>query len=192
MSQEVQGSMEVEAAQDAAKQAAEQARETAEKAVATIKAMDSNRLAYLGLLAVVLVSTLIFDMASFSVGTDYAVSETTAQAQREAEAKLNSWAYSAFSSSMWGKLMWVSALGGIGLLVWSAMTTSRLAWVPLALIGCAAMSTLCLLLLYVVGFPDLSAYSDASCSATLLGYWLPLIAASTATFFAAKPIFLSK
>ena len=47
--------------------------------------------------------------------------------------------------------------------------------------GCAALATVLMLLLFVVGFPDLSAYSDADVSATLLGYWLPLIAAATAT-----------
>ncbi len=178
-----------QAAQEAAQQAVAQARETAERAVTSVRALDSGRLAYLGCLAVVVLFTLIFDMAAFRVGTDYAVSETTAQAQRVAEAKLNSWAYSAFSSSLWGKLMWFSALGGLGLMIWSAMTRPSQAWVQLAFIGTAALSTLMLMLLYLVGFPDLSAYSDASCRATLLGYWVPLLAAAAATGLAAKPIF---
>ena len=169
------------AAKEAAEQAVRQAREVSGQVISAVSQLDRIRLIYLAALGVVIVSTLIFDMASFSVGTDYAVSETTAQAQRNAEAKLNSWAYSAFSSSMWGKLMWISALGGVAALVYGAIKKSSDAWVPLAQIGCAAFCTLMLLLLFVVGFPDLTAYSDATTSATLLGYWLPLLAAATAT-----------
>lgn len=180
---------ETEAAREAAQQAVEQARETAGQAVATIKAMDATRLAYLGCLTAVVVCTLIFDMASFTIATpDHAVSETVAAAQRSLEARMNSWAYSAFTSALWGKLMWFSAVGGIGLMVWAAVKKSSAAWIPLAQVGCAAMATLCLLLLFFVGFPDLSAYSDASCSATLFGYWVPLLAAGGATFLSAKPL----
>ncbi|MEM8735770.1 MAG: hypothetical protein AAGG44_16185, partial [Planctomycetota bacterium] len=117
-----------------------------------------------------------------------AVSETVAQAQRDAEAKLNSWSYSAFTSSLWGKLAWLSALSGIGITIASAMGWLRTGWGPLAEVGCAALATVLLLLLFFVGFPDLSAYGDASCSATLLGYWIPLLAAGIATFAAVKPI----
>lgn len=180
---------ETEAAQQAAQEAVAQARATAEQAVATIKAMDPTRLAYLGCLTTVVVFTLIFDMASFTVATpDHAVSETVAAAQRSLQARMNSWSYSAFTSTFWGKLMWFSALSGIGLTVWSAIRKSTAAWVPLAQIGLSGVSTLCLLLLFAVGFPDLSAYSDASCSATLFGYWVPLMTASGATFLATKPL----
>ena len=183
---------ETEAAKQAAQQAVEQARQTAEQAAATIRAMDATRLGYIGCLVAVVVFTLVVDMASFSVGVDYAVSETTAQAQREMEAKLNSWSYSAFSSCMWGKLMWLSAVGGIGLLMWSAMTKSKLAWVPLAMIGTGAICSLCLMLIFFVGFPDFSEYHDTTCSATLFGYWIPLLCSIAATYLAAKPIFFSR
>ena len=184
----VNDASDTQAAQEAAQQAVAQARETAHQAVETLKSLDSNQLVYLGCLTTIVIFTLIFDMASFSVGLDVAVSETTAQAQREAEAKLNAWAYSAFTSTFWGKLMWVSAVGGIGLMIWGAIHKSRAAFFPLAQIGSAAFCTLCLLLLLAVGFPDLSAYDDASCSATLLGYWIPLLAACAATFFSVKPL----
>lgn len=184
---------ETESAQEAAQQAVAQARETAEQAAAAIRAMDPTRLAYLGCLTAVVIFTLIFDMASFTVATpDHAVSETVAQAQREMEARMNSWSYSAFTSTGWGKLMWSAALAGIGLMIWAAVRKSTLAWVPLAQIGLAGVATLCMLLLFFVGFPDLSAYSDASCSATLLGYWVPLLAAAAATCLAAKPFVLTK
>ena len=174
------------AAKAAAEDAVQKARELSGQLFSAVSALDRERLVYLSAMSVVVVSTLVFDMASFSVGTEYAVSETTAQAQRVAEAKLNSWSYSAFTSCMWGKLMWLSALAGIASILYGAVTRSSAAWVPLAQIGSAAVATLLMILLFVVGFPDLSAYDDASTSATLLGYWLPLTAALTATTAAIK------
>ena len=187
MSSETTNAAKTEA--EAAQEAVTQARETATMAIETIRAMTSERIAYLGCLTAVVVFTLIFDMASFAVETpDVAVPETVAQAQREMEAKMNSWSYSVFSSSVWGKLTWFSALAGIGLTMTAAIKKLRAGWVPLATIGCAMMTTLLMMLLFFVGFPDLSAYSDASCSATMLGYWVPLLAAIGATSAAVKPI----
>ncbi len=177
-----------EAAKEAAEAAVQQAREVSKQVVASVSALEPIRIAYLGAMALVVVSTLIFNMASFSVGLDVAVSETTAHAQRVAEAKLNSWSYSAFTSTIWGKLMWLSAVAGMGILIYEAVTKKAAAWIPLAQIGCATAATMLMLLLFVVGFPDLSAYSDTNTSATLLGYWLPLAAAGTATGCAIKRI----
>ena len=144
---------EAEAAQEAAQQAVAQAQATAKKAVETIKLMSPERLVYLGCMAAAVVSMLIFDMASFSVSTpDVAVSETVAQAQREMEAKMNSWSYSAFTSTLWGKLAWMSAVAGTGLMIASAMGKLRAGWVPLAIIGCAGMTTVLMLLLLAEGF----------------------------------------
>lgn len=176
-------------AQQAAQRAVLQARESATQAANAIRSLDSTRLGYLGCLAVVVVFTLLFDMASFTVATpDHAVSETVAQAQRDAQARLNSWSYSAFTSTGWGKLMWLSALCGVGIVIWSAVKKSAAAWVPLAQVGFAGATTLFMMLLFFVAFPDLSAYSDADSSATLLGYWLPLFAAAAATFLSLKPL----
>ncbi len=169
-----------EAAKEAAEAAVQQAREVSKQVVASVSSLDPMRMSYLGAMALVVVSTLIFNMASFSVGLDVAVSETTAQAQRVAEAKLNSWSYSAFTSTLWGKLMWMSAVAGIAILVYEATTRKAAAWIPLAQIACAALATMLLMLLFFVGFPDMSAYTDTDTSATLRGYWLPLAAAATA------------
>ncbi|MEP3480593.1 MAG: hypothetical protein ABJZ55_15190 [Fuerstiella sp.] len=178
------------AANDAAKEATEdavkQAREVSSQVVTAVSGLDRLRLIYLTAMAVVVVSTLVFNMASFSVGLDGPVSETVADAQRVAQAKLNSWSYSAFTSSMWGKLMWLSAVAGVGVLIYEAVAKASAGWIPLAQIGCAALSAVLLLLVFVTGFPDLSAYSDAKTSATLLGYWLPLAASITATVCAVK------
>ena len=177
-----------EAAKVAAEAAVQQAREVSKKMVASVSAMEPMRMVYLGAMTAVVVSTLVFNMASFSVGLEGPVSETTAQAQRIAEAKLNSWSYSAFTSTFWGKLMWVSALAGIGVLVYEAVTQKAAAWIPLVQIGCAAMATILMMLLFLVGFPDLSAYTDTRTSATLFGYWLPLAAAVTALACSIKRI----
>ncbi|MEM6471170.1 MAG: hypothetical protein AAF802_16540 [Planctomycetota bacterium] len=184
---------EAEAAQEVAQQAVVQARETAEQALDALKRTSASRLCYLGCMAGVVVSMLVFDVASFRVATPgIAVSETMADAQRTMEARLNSLSYSAFASTLWGKLAWLSAAAGFGLMVASAIGKARGGWVPLAIIGCGAFATLLLILVFFVGFPDLSAYADASCSATLFGYWLPLFASAVGTACAVKPILLAK
>jgi len=172
-----------EAAREATQQALNQAKAAADTALTSLKTLDQRRMIYLGSLAAVVVLTLIFDMASFHIGVDHAVSETVAQAQRELQAKMNSWSYPVFSATAWGKIAWAAAMAGVAIVVWSASTNSKAVWVPLAEIGCAAVCTLMLLLLFFVGFPDLSPYSDASCSATLFGYWLPLGASGVAAYF---------
>ncbi len=177
-----------EAARETTEAAVQQARDVSKQVIASVSALDPLRLTYLAAMAIVVVSSLVFNMASFSVGLDGPVSETTAHAQRVAEAKLNSWSYSAFTSSLWGKLMWLSAVGGIGVLVYEAVAKKSAAWIPLAQIGCAATAVLMMLLLFIVGFPDLSAYADTSTSATLLGYWLPLLAAGVAAGCSIKRI----
>ena len=168
------------AAREAADQALNQAKEAATTAVASLKTLDGRRVTYLAALSTFLVMTLIFDMASFSVGVDYAVSETVAQAQRDLQARMNSWSYSLFSSAVSGKIAWFAAAMGVGLVVWSVTQKSRAAWIPLAEIVCGTICALAVLLLFFIGFPDLSAYDDARCSATLFGYWLPLAAAGIA------------
>lgn len=174
------------AAREATDEAVRQARELSGKVMSTLANLDRERSIYLGAMAIVIVFTLIFDMASFSVGTDYAVSETTAQAQRVAEAKLNSWSYSAFSSCIWGKLMWFAAVGAVASLLYGAVSKTAAAWVPLSQIGFSGVASLLMLLILMVGFPDLSAYDDATCAATLLGFWFPFMACLVATGIATK------
>lgn len=169
------------AARQAADEALNQAKDMTAGAITSLKTLDSPRLIYLGALAFFVVATLLFDMASFSVGVDYAVSETVAQAQRDLQARMNSWSYSIFGSTMWGKLAWLCAVAGVVMVVASVIKNLRAAWIPLAEIGLAALCTMLMMLLFAIGFPDLSAYDDASCSATLLGFWLPFAASVTAT-----------
>lgn len=176
------------AAREASQQAAEQAKEFASDAVDAIKGLDQPRLFYLSALIVVLASTLVFDMTSFSVDSGGPVSETQAAAERFAQARLNAAAYSAFSSSLWGKFMWLAALGGVASVVWASVTKSADAWVPLAEVGCATVAALMMLLLWFVGFPDLSGYSDTTTHATMFGYWLPLVATCAAVAMAVKRI----
>ncbi len=180
---------ELEAARVAADQAIRQAKTAADSAMASLSTLDRPRLLYLGALSAFVGMTLLFDMASFSVGVDYAVSETVAQAQRSLQARMNAWSYSLFASSFAGKLAWFSAVGGIGLVLWSAATKSRSGWIPLAEIACAGICALAVSLLLFVGFPDLSTYEDARCSATFLGYWMPLLATVTATVASVRRLY---
>jgi hypothetical protein len=185
---------ELVAAKQAAEEAVDQAKVMTQDAIDKIKILDPPQLGYLAAMAVVVVFTLVFKMAAFDVASDYAVSETQAQAERNAEAWMNSNSYSAFSAGFTGKLMWLSALAGLGLLLWSTITKFRAGWVPLAQLGCATFATLMMLLLFLIGFPDLGAANERfsanfNSSATLLGFWIPLLAAGTATFLSGKRIF---
>ena len=146
----------------------------------------ARRVFVVSLLAVSL-CTLLFDMVAFRVATPgRAISETMADAQRTTEARLNALSYSAWDSSGWGKLMWVCSLAAIGVTAWSLYRST--VWVPLAEAGLAVAVTGQMLLLRVVGFPDLSAWPDATASATLLGYWLPLTCAVIACVCAILPL----
>ena len=177
------------AAREASQQAAEQAKEISSHVATAIMGLDRPRLLYLVALAGVLISTLVFDMTAFTVDSGGPVSETQAAAERFAQSRLNAAAYSAFASSVWGKLMWLATLGGITTIIWASTTKSASAWVPLVEVGCAATAALMMMLLWFVGFPDLSGYSDTQTHATLIGYWTPLFAAGCATLLAAKRIF---
>lgn len=176
------------AAREASQKAAEQAKAFATDAVTAVKGLDQTRLYYLGTLAGVLVLSLVFDMASFTVDSGGPVSETQAAAERFAQARLNAASFSVFASGVAGKLMWIATLGGIATVIWASVTKSAATWVPLAEVGCAAVAAMMMLLMWFVGFPDLSGYSDAATHATVFGYWLPLIGSSVATFLAAKRI----
>ena len=99
------------AAREASELAIEQARELASEAVSTIKGLDGSRIRYLLALTLVVVCTLVFDLASFTVSSHGPVSETQAAAERFAEARLNSWSYSAFASCFWGKIIWLAKQG---------------------------------------------------------------------------------
>lgn len=188
-----QGDSSTAAARDAAEQAVGQAREMAADAMAKIRRLDAPRLGALAALAGVVLMTLIFDMASFSVFSDGAVSETQAQAERSLQARMNSWSYSAFASCLTGKLMWLVALAGTGLLVYDAVSRSQAVWLPLAQAGAAIATFLLMGLLFLVGFPDLGGLnvdllSNVRASATLFGYWLPLLASGTAAFLLVQRI----
>lgn len=174
-------------AREMAQQVAGQAREMASDAIDKVKRLDSASLGALGALMAVLLLTFLVDMASFSVYSDTAISETMADAERSLEARMNSWSYSAFGSGMIGKLMWLSTLAAAGLLIYGAITQTHAAWLILAQAGAAALACLLMLLLFLVGFPDLQGVnedvtSNVDSSATLLGYWLPLLGLGGASF----------
>ena len=134
---------EAAAAKEAARQAAASAKQLAGSAAEKIMRLEPMQLAVAGLLSLVLATTFLFDMASFSVFSDGAVTETQAAAERSLEARMNSWSYTALASSLTGKLMWLSALLGVGFILYPAFANRHSAWVPLAQV--ASYGRLCLL-----------------------------------------------
>ncbi|MEM7454113.1 MAG: hypothetical protein AAF456_07130 [Planctomycetota bacterium] len=182
---------EIDAAKQAATEAVDQAKVLAQDAIDKIKILEPTQLGYLIALGIVVLFTLVFDIASFSVGSVHAVSETVADAERSMEATLNANSYSAFASTFAGKLMWLCAVAGIGILIWSTVAKVRAGWIPLAQIGTAASTLVLMMFLFIAGFPDVGGLdslfvSNVDVDATLLGYWIPLFAAGTATALSAK------
>ncbi|MGI9519210.1 MAG: hypothetical protein ACR2NP_19315 [Pirellulaceae bacterium] len=161
-------------AKDVAGQAADQAKEFAGDAAAAIKGLEPNRLYFLIALVVFFLCTTFFNMVAFSVSSENEIAQSIVS---------NAW-ISVMQSGWAGFLAWALALAAIIIVVWSAMTGSDAAWIPLAEAACAGVALLLMLLLLLVSFSD-SVTDDVTIrvSARLLGFWLPFLAIVAATFF---------
>ncbi len=178
----------------AAKEAAMQAKAKAGQAAQALRQLDGPNKIVAGALLVAAICALVFDMVSFEITSSKPVSPTMAAEMTRMEGMLNGAAYSAFSSTLWGKIMMLSAVGGVGLLIWSHLTKQRAGWVPLAIAGSAVLCLAMMLLIGLTGAPSdglfarNESYLRPDIDLTLLGYWLPLLAAGAAAAAGAKRI----
>ena len=83
-----------------------------------------------------------------------------------------------------GMLMMLTDLGGIGVYVWNLKSAAKPTWVPITLAGCAGVVLLMILVATMRG----SEIEGVKVSRTVLGFWVPLLAAGTATYASMKPI----
>lgn len=181
--------------ESAAKVASAQARIALKQVFSQCQTMDRLGLAVVLSSIAVILASLFFDMLHFEIVTNRAVTPTMAGEIRRMESLLNGHAYSVFASTFWGKLIVLGSLAAGGLVVWSFLTQSRQPWIPIAVVGAAALATVCFLLTGVIGTPDErvfaghASYLRPDMDLTLLGYWLPLTASSVATLAGAKRLF---
>lgn len=183
-----------EAAREAAAAAAEQAKAAANEAFRVVQRIDFWGKTYLASLAVVVVCCSLFSMNSFDVRSEGAVSPVMAQEQREWERRLNSSGSYSVARTFFGMPIVPLGLAGIGIFIWASLTMQRAGWIPLATVACAALVVLLLGMLFLSSFANeglfalLPEYLEPDIDLTLLGFWVPVLAAITATVAAVKRI----
>ncbi len=85
------------------------------------------------------------------------------------------------SVGLWGFLIVVGGLGGIGLTIWSEMGQKKDSWIPITIASCAGAAALSFLYNLIVGGKGVAVFSP-------LGFWLPFVAAGIATAIAVMRI----
>ncbi len=168
-----------------------EAKELLNKSLASFKKIDPSWQIYLVSLVVVLIGTLFFSAMSVEWKAEGAAAGIATMMGTETKHS----SPSAFSADWRGKLAVLAALAGIGLFFWNRAAAKKEAWVPLALIGCAGVAALMLLLMWMsidtpksAGFSGVGGSVGFEVNMGLLGFWLPLIAAITATVVAVKQL----
>lgn len=189
----------------AAKQAA---REFADNAGAMFKGLGQKMQIYLVALAVTLICSIFFSAFKFKVKNTVldrdltkglsalaeAVGEATGQKPNiKTEKVINSHRTGTTSSllglrSFGGTFAFLGAAGGIGLLLWSTFAKRKETWIPLAIAGAAGLAALGVLI-SGAGLGGRTFFgSGVTFHPTILGWWLPLAAAATATTLAVQRI----
>jgi hypothetical protein len=174
------------AAKEAAAKALEQAKEKMTAGVDAFKKLDMQTQVYLAGLAVTVLCGFIFSMTSVSVKVDGPMADLLKQHNTYSTLSVT-----LFDAGANGRLAVLAALGGIGLWIWNYMAKKKEAWVPLALAGCAGLSALLLLVLWLRtgGTRPMNEIGiKVSSGTTLLGFWLPFAGAIAATVVSVKRI----
>jgi len=158
---------------DAAARAVAQAKERLNEGVTHFKRLDRMGQLYLGALGGVIVFGMLFNSVRFP----------------DPEAYLKSVGHTSGRSPLAGAgnpgmLMMLTDLGGIGVYVWNLKSAAKPTWVPITLAGCAGVVLLMILVATMRG----SEIEGVKVSRTVLGFWVPLLAAGTATYASMKPI----
>ena len=172
------------AAKEAAAKAYGHAKESMAAGVANFKKLDVQTQVYLAGLAITVLCSFIFSVISFNVKMDGPMADLI----KEHTPSMPS--VTVFDAGANGKLAVLAAIAGIGLWIWNFTAKKKEAWAPLALAGCAGLSALLFLVLWLrsgtssVNVPGVK----MSVSMTLLGFWLPFAGAIAATVVSVKRI----
>jgi len=183
---------------ESAAAAKEAAKEFAHNAGAMFKGLDQKMQIYLVALAVTLLCSFLFGAYKSKVKLSKEMKEMTEMASKvtgrsvETSSKNTSPSLLGlhdYSGAFGGKLAFLGAAAGIGLLLWSTLGKRKDPWIPLAIAGAAAAAVLGILLTRM-GMSGGGSFggTKVSINGTLLGWWLPLAAAATATAVAVQRI----
>jgi hypothetical protein len=173
------------AAKEAAAKALGHAKDSVAAGVANFKKLDLQNQIYLTGLVIVVLCATVFSAVSLSVKMDGPMADVVKHNMSSMKASP-----SVFNIDPKGWWAVISAAGGIGLWIWNFMTAKKQAWVPLALTGCAGLSTLLLLLIWIQTQRSAvdAGIVKVSASMTLFGFWLPLAGAIAAVVVSVKRI----
>ncbi len=176
---------------DSAAAAKEAAKEFATNASSMFKGLDQKHQVYLVALAVTALCSLVFGAFSTKVKMSKDVPDlvkiTGSATQKGTSPSLLS--LHDYKGAFGGKLAFLGAVAGVGILIWSTLGKRKEAWVPLALAGAAGLAALGILMTRLGmssgGGSDLV---KVSINGTLLGWWLPLAGAVAATVVSVQRI----
>jgi len=172
------------AAKDAAK-------DLAKNATSFWKALDQKHQIYLGALAVTLLCSLLFGAFTVKFSGDSGLGSLAESMLNSAGGNRTSPALLSLGSSngaFGGKLAFLGSLAGIGILIWSVAAKRKDAWVPLAVAGSAGIAVLGILMTRMGMGGTGNDMIKISVDGTLLGWWLPLAGAITATVISVQRI----
>jgi len=169
------------AAKEAAAKALAQAKEKMAAGMTSFKKLDLQTQVYLAGLAITVLCSLFFSFWSVSVSVDGTAGDIV---------RRNMPSVTVFDAGANGKLAVLAAAAGIGLWIWNFTTKKKEPWAPLAIAGCAGLSAVLFLALWlrVGSFSARSFGGNVSAGTTILGFWLPFAGAIAATVVSVKRI----
>ena len=180
------GDQSAAAAKDAAK-------DFANNAGNFFQALDHKNKIYLIALAVTALCSLVFSAFTTTVETSGAagglgalVGTTVGASNSNSPALLSLHHY---KGAFGGKLAFLGAVAGIGILIWSTIAKRKDAWVPLAVAGAACAATLGILLTRLgMASGGGNELIKVSINGTIFGWWVPLAGAVAATVVSVQRI----
>lgn len=183
---------------ESAAAAREAAKDLANNAGAMFRGLNQKLQIYLVALSVTLVCSFLFGAFKTKVKMDKEFKEVVEFSRQITGQSFDSKSTSPalvglknYSGAAGGKLAFLGAAAGLGILLWSTIGKRKDAWIPLALPGAAALAALGILMTRS-GITGGSGFGGASVSVstsgTLLGWWLPLAAAVVATVVSVQRI----
>ncbi|MGI9240735.1 MAG: hypothetical protein ACR2RV_08035 [Verrucomicrobiales bacterium] len=184
------------AADESAAAAKEAAKDFANNAGAAFQGLNQRSQIYLVALAITLVCSFLFGAFKTKVemGKEFKeIAEFTKQFtghnMKSKQTSPSLVGLKSNSGATGGKLAFLGAAAGIGILLWSTASKRKDPWIPLGLAAAAGIAVLGILMTRS-GISSGSSFGGTSfkTSGTLLGWWLPLAAAVVATVVSVQRI----
>jgi len=169
---------------ESAAAAKEAAKDFANNAGVMFQGLNQKMQIYLVALVVTLICSFLFGAFKTKVemGKEFRqVAELTGHSLKSKHTSPSLVGLKDYSGAAGGKLAFLGAAAGIGILLWSTFGKRREAWIPLGLAAAACLGALGILMTRS-GMAGGSSFGGTSVSinGTLLGWWVPLAAAIVA------------